>query len=101
MSATRCKRGTVGRARKTLRVGPYFRHHAATIDRDGARGGWTSQGFRFRWRGGPITANTTTGRYTWDSPGPGSVSGDIPDWVMRALPKWLTKQPPVRIGGRR
>lgn len=60
MSARR-KRGTVERARKTLRVGPYFCHHAATIDRYGVRGGWTSQGFRFRWRGGPVTANTTTG----------------------------------------
>lgn len=51
--------------------------------------GWTSQGFRF----GTLTVNTTAGTWTWDSPGPGSVQNDIPAWVLRALPAFLTRQP--------
>lgn len=89
MSATRRKRGARYHARKPLRIGPYFRHFSTTVTANGGRAGWTSQGFKF----GQLTANTTTGRYTWDNPGPGSVSNDIPEWIMRALPSFLTKQP--------
>lgn len=93
-SRTRRRRGPVETVRKQIRVGPYFRRLSLTADRRGVRAGWTSQGFRWRWgKAGPCTVNTTTGRISWDHPGPGAHSRDIPDWVMRRLPRWLTRQP--------
>lgn len=63
-------------ARKPLRIGPYFRHFSTAIDKDGVRGRMSSHGFRFGlgWLG-RFTYNITHRRWTWDSPGPGSVSG--------------------------
>jgi hypothetical protein len=77
--------------RGVRRVGPYFIRYSASVrDRGrGASAGWTSQGFKL----GRLTVNTTTGRWSYDTPGPGSGSGEVPDWVMRALPTFLTRQP--------
>lgn len=63
------------RGREVLRFGPYFRRYSATANRDGVRGGFTSHGIRVRipWLG-PVTYNITTRAWTWDSPGPGSVT---------------------------
>ncbi len=76
-------------AKTVTRFGPYFRRYAVSLRRGQARGGWTSQGFRF----GRLTANTTTGKYTFNTPGAGSVHGNIPTWIMQALPRFLTKKP--------
>jgi hypothetical protein len=85
----RRKRGGKFGTKLTTRVGPYFRRYAVSVTRSKARGGWTSQGFKF----GRLTANTTTGRYSYDTPGRGSYQDDIPEWIMRRLPTFLTKQP--------
>lgn len=69
------------RAREMFRLprrGPhyYFRRYSAAINRDGARGGFTSHGFRVHVPVlGPVTINLTHRTYTWDNPGPGAVSG--------------------------
>jgi hypothetical protein len=78
----------------------YFRRFSASAGkrRTQRRGrnqvGWTSQGFHF----GKATVNTTHGTITYDTPGPGGVDEDLPEWVMRALnatplTRWLTRQP--------
>jgi len=78
----------------------YFRRFSATAGkrRTQRRGrnriGWTSQGFKF----GDMTVNTTRGTFAYDTPGPGGVEEDLPQWVMRALnstpfTRWLTRQP--------
>lgn len=88
------------RARKDFRFGPYFRHFSATAgkrrtQRTGRnRIGWTSQGFIF----GKATINTTRGTICYDTPGPGGVEEDLPEWVMDALAatpltRWLVRQP--------
>jgi hypothetical protein len=62
-------------ARKPLRLGPYFRRYSATVRKDGARGGFTSHGFRFPLGPlGVLTWNLTHRRWTWDNPGPGSFT---------------------------
>lgn len=62
------------RARKTWRIGPYFRNYAMSAGEGRNRLGFTSHGFRIRIPlVGRITHNLTTGKTTWDSPGPGSV----------------------------
>lgn len=63
-------------ARKPLRIGPYFRHYSVSVSHDGADSGFTSHGFRFNlgWLG-RFTYNLTHRRWTWDNPGPGSVTG--------------------------
>lgn len=92
------RRGTRWGARKVWRLGPYFRRYSASVTATGSKAGWTSQGVA----AGRATANFTTGRWTYDTVGPGSASGDIPAWVMRALPRWLVRQPdgtvPARSG---
>lgn len=61
------------RARKTWRLGPYFRNYSASAGEGRARMGFTSHGFRLRIPlVGKVTHNLTTKRTTWDSPGPGS-----------------------------
>lgn len=82
-------RGTRWGAKTVWRLGPYFRRYAVSVSRDRSKGGWTSQGFKL----GRLTANTTSGRWTYDTPGPGSAAGDLPAWLLRVLPAWLTKQP--------
>jgi hypothetical protein len=78
------------RMRGVRRVGPYFIRYGASVRQgQGGRAGWTSQGFKL----GRLTVNTTRGRWTYDTPGPGSAAGQVPDWMMRALPAFLTRQP--------
>lgn len=62
------------RARKRVKFGStsvhYFRNYSASASTSSARGGFTSHGIKV----GPFTYNLTTRTFTWDSPGPGSVS---------------------------
>lgn len=79
----------------------YFRRFSATAGKrrkqrgtGEVRAGWTSQGFKF----GKATINTTAGTIAYDTPGPGGVDEDLPQWVMNALnstplTRWLTRQP--------
>lgn len=63
------------RARKTWRFGPYFRTYSASAGNGSSRAGFTSHGFRVRIPiVGPVTYNITHRRWTWDNPGPGSIS---------------------------
>jgi hypothetical protein len=89
------------RARGLYRMGPYFRRFSASAgkrrsQRRGGppRAGWTSQGFMF----GNLTVNTTSRTYTYDTPGPGAVEEDMPEWSVRLLDstpltRWLLAQP--------
>lgn len=64
------------RVRKSPRFGPYFRNYAASADGRGVRGRFTSHGLRLPLGPlGRLTFNFTIRRWTWDHPGPGSVSG--------------------------
>lgn len=72
--ARRRRRATY-RVREVWRLGPYFRRYSGSADAGGVRGGFTSHGFRFRIPIlGPLTYNITTRTWTWDNPGPGSVT---------------------------
>lgn len=58
------RRKATYRARKAFKMGPsgahYFRRYSATANADGARGGFTSHGFRVRVPIlGPLTINLT------------------------------------------
>lgn len=89
------RRRTTYRARKPLTIGPswahYFRRYSASVSAAGARGGFTSHGFRVRVPlVGPLTINLTNRTWTWDNPGPGSVSGgwgDDPEPAPRRRPR--------------
>lgn len=63
------------RAREQVRFGPYFRTYAGTVDAGGARARFTSHGLRFRTPLGRLTINLTRRTWSWDTPGPGSLSG--------------------------
>lgn len=86
------------RARKPLRIGPYFRNYSASAKRGrGVKVGWASQGFTLgnpnRWYG-RVTVNLTRGKWSWNHPGPGGFTDlDIPAWVVAALPRRLTRKP--------
>lgn len=70
------RRRATWRGREALWIGPYFRRYSASANRDGVRGGFTSHGVRFRIPAlGTLTVNFTNRTWTWDNPGPGSVSG--------------------------
>lgn len=54
----------------------YYRNYTATVDERGPRARFTSHGIRIPL--GPLgsfTKNLTTGRWSWDHPGPGAISG--------------------------
>lgn len=74
-------RRTTWRARKTLRLGPaqahYFRRYSASATTAQATGGFTSHGFKL----GRLTVNLTRRTWTFDTPGPGSATGDLPAWL--------------------
>lgn len=70
------RRRATYRVREVVWFGPYFRRYSAAANAAGVRGGFTSHGVRFRipWLGA-LTVNFTTRTWTWDNPGPGSISG--------------------------
>lgn len=55
------------RARKTLRFGPYYRIYSS----NGGAPRCTSHGIKI----GRLTYNLTTRRWSFDTPGPGSLHG--------------------------
>lgn len=67
------------RARKTLRIGPFFQRFAASANtKTGkAKAGPTSNGVTFKFPlVGRVTYNFTRRQWTWDNPGPGYVQSD-------------------------
>lgn len=66
------------RARKTLRIGPFFQRFAVSADtKTGkAKAGPTSNGISIKTPFGRVTYNLTRRQWTWDNPGPGYVQSE-------------------------
>jgi len=77
---------TTFRARHKVKIGSsrlhYFRNYAMSASRAGMGAGFRSHGVRI----GRLTLNFTLRRWTFDTPGRGSVSGSFPVWMGGSNP---------------